>query len=196
MIQREKRHDAAMIVLHEIYGVNRFIRDVCRGYEQEGFDVYCPDLLQGNCFSYDETDEAYRYFSQQVGLGISKSVEQLLEQLKRQYRKVFLTGFSAGATIAWKCCENTLCDGIIGFYGSRIRDYSAMQPQCPVLLLFAKQDSFDVDRLLLKLRGKPHLELQTIPAGHGFLDPNQNAFDPAIAQAADMLVRAFCSRLA
>lgn len=194
MVQREKRHDAAMIVLHEIYGVNRFIQDVCKEYEQQGFDVYCPNLLYGNCFPYDKEEEAYRYFNKQVGFGISKCVEQLLEQLKRQYQRVFITGFSVGATIAWKCCANTLCDGVIGFYGSRIRDYCEIQPQCPVLLLFAKQDSFDVDWLLSMLQGKPHLELQTIPACHGFLDPHQNTFDPAGAKMADTLVHAFWDR--
>ncbi len=39
-----KNSTAALLVLHEIYGVNRHILDLCAGYHALGFDVYCPNL--------------------------------------------------------------------------------------------------------------------------------------------------------
>ena len=36
----------ALIVLHEIYGVNNFIEDVCTRYHRLGFDVYRNNLLK------------------------------------------------------------------------------------------------------------------------------------------------------
>lgn len=79
-------------------------------------------------------------FNREVGFACYQTIVAQLRQLKQTYRQVFIMGFSVGATIAWRCSETPWCDGIIGCYGSRIRDYLELQPACPVLLLFAEQD--------------------------------------------------------
>jgi len=72
MIKKISNNKKAVIILHEIYGINRFIKDVCSEYHILGFDLY-------------------------------KEVEQLVEKAKFTYDKVFIIGFSVGATIAWRC---------------------------------------------------------------------------------------------
>ncbi|SET52294.1 Dienelactone hydrolase family protein [Enterococcus malodoratus] len=44
-----KGSENAVIILHEIYGLNQFILDVCNQYSEKGYDVFCPDLLGNNC---------------------------------------------------------------------------------------------------------------------------------------------------
>ncbi|MGV8905417.1 MAG: dienelactone hydrolase family protein [Acetobacterium sp.] len=42
--------DSAIIILHEIYGINPHIASVCNTYFSKGYDVYCPnwlDILSG-----------------------------------------------------------------------------------------------------------------------------------------------------
>ncbi|MGG4152423.1 hypothetical protein [Peribacillus muralis] len=56
--------------------------------------------------------------------------------------RMFTNKFSAtgtGAIVAWMCSEEECVDGIAGFYGSPIRNYSELVPQYPVLLFFALQ---------------------------------------------------------
>lgn len=48
-----KNNKNALIVLHEIYGVNKFIEDVCVQYQKQDFDAYCPNLLDKECYSYE-----------------------------------------------------------------------------------------------------------------------------------------------
>lgn len=191
MIEKITNHKNALIILHEIYGVNRFMEDVCTTYHMQGFDVFCPDMLQRKCFSYSEATEAYHYFINSIGFDYYKEMEQFIERIKLTYDKVFILGFSVGATIAWRCCENVRCDGIICCYGSRIRDYSLLQPCCPLLLLFATQDSFDVDSVINKLRKKSDIEMHKLKASHGFMDTYSKFFNKEQAQIAKDYIREF-----
>ena len=99
-----------------------------------------------------------------------KKISNFVTQLKDKYDNVFIIGFSVGATIAWRCCENPLCSGIAACYGSRIRDYTNLNPACPTLLLFAKEDSFDVHAMVCQLQNKQQLSIMEFDAEHGFLD--------------------------
>lgn len=177
MIEKRNHNKSALIILHEIYGINKFIEQVCLDYHWLGYDVFCPDMLLREPFSYEDVLTAYSFFMEQAGFGFYKKVEDMIVELKQKYEKVFLLGFSVGATIAWRCSENRSCDGIICCYGSRIRDYLSLQPECPVLLLFAKQDSFDVENVIEVLQGKPMAQVYKLGASHGFMDSYSQNFD-------------------
>lgn len=164
---------------------------ICAEYHMLGFDVFCPDMLGQKCFLYSEASDAYRYFINEVGFDYYKEIEQLIETRKLTYDKVFVIGFSVGATIAWRCCENLKCDGIICCYGSRIRDYLQLEPCCPVQLLFAEQDSFDVDSVMMKLREKSNVELHKLKASHGFMDQYSTHFNLEQTQISKALIRSF-----
>jgi dienelactone hydrolase len=161
----------AIIILHEIYGINQHIKQICRYYAEQKYDVYCPNLFKANVsFRYEESEVAYRNFNENVGFDAFQQINELIDELKNQYQKIFLIGFSVGATIAWHCSEHGKCDGIIGYYGSRIRDYISVTPSCPALLLFASQDSFDVYDVVEKINTKGNVSAQTLDGCHGFAD--------------------------
>ncbi|WKY46239.1 dienelactone hydrolase family protein [Eubacteriaceae bacterium ES2] len=104
-------------------------------------------------------------------------------------------GFSVGATIAWRCSISDFCDGIIGFYGSRIRNYLEIEPVCPTLLLFADQDSFDVDAITTKLGAFQKVRTLSFSAKHGFMDQYSTHFDEKSAIKAKRLVGEFLNLL-
>lgn len=161
----------AIIVLHEIYGINGFIDDVCKSYNKKGYDVYCPEIMKRSApFDYSQREDAYQYFNEKIGFEVFHEVNKLIHQLKIKYDKVFLIGFSIGATIAFRCTENVNCDGMIGYYGSRIRDYLEVVPECPVLLLFAKEDFFDVERVVEIVGQKQNVIVEILEGKHGFMD--------------------------
>lgn len=170
MDRKSENSKQAIIVLHEIYGVNQFIKDQCQQFTEAGYDVFCPNLINKLPYSYDESIEAYDYFMKNVGFEVYKEISDFVNKLKDKYESIFIIGFSIGATIAWRCCENTLCSGIVACYGSRIRDYTYLNPTCPTLLLFAKEDSFDVHTIVCQLGDKQNLSIIEFDAKHGFLD--------------------------
>ena len=167
------------------------IKEQCRKYREAGFEVFCPDLLGRPPFLYEEANVAYDFFVQKVGFQVYEKINKMIFQLKEGYDKVFLIGFSVGATIAWRCCENTLCSGIVACYGSRIRDYTNLCPSCPTFLLFAKEDSFQVSETISELKGTPNLLLAEMEAKHGFMDLYSENYEHQIAEAADKTITEF-----
>ena len=162
----------AIIILHEIYGINSFILEKCQKYHSEGYDIYCPNLISKQAFDYNEAQAAYHHFVNNVGFDIHEKIMVLIQKLKLMYKRVFVIGFSVGATIAWRCSESTHCDGVICCYGSRIRDYISVEPKCRSLLIFAEKDSINAYELMEKLEKKKQLQLYILNANHGFCDNN------------------------
>ncbi|QHI71643.1 dienelactone hydrolase family protein [Aminipila terrae] len=178
MLKYINHNQMACIVLHEIYGINDFIRNICLQYHQEGADVYCPDLLKKEShFHYGEAAEAYSYFTSEIGFEVYRDILDLIKELKESYERVVVIGFSIGATIAWRCCQSSYCDAVVACYGSRIRDYLHLEPKCKTYLMFAEMDSFDVDFVCKELLKKQNTEILRINAHHGFLDKYSASFD-------------------
>ncbi|WP_077735500.1 dienelactone hydrolase family protein [Bacillus sonorensis] len=186
MIHILKNSEQAMIVLHEIYGINRHMEDVCRSLSHRGFDVICPNLLnQEKPFDYMEEKAAYLHFMENVGFaGAARKIKALICHLKDQYQKIILVGFSVGATLAWLCSEEKHVSGVVGYYGSRIRDYLDISPACPAMLFFPeKEKSFDVDEIIAVLEAKS-VKAFKLKGAHGFSDPysvNYNSDSSQIA---------------
>lgn len=183
-----------IIVLHEIYGINEFIESTCKKIKQMGFDVYCPNMIGCSPFLYRESQQAYENFINYVGFDIYEKISNLVCELKKKYEKVFILGFSIGATLAWRCCTTSQCDGVVGCYGSRIRNYTNVIPACPTILIFAREDSFDVDTLIFQLQGKPYLEIYELNAKHGFIDSFSQNFNEQQSRYAERLITDFLSK--
>lgn len=184
MIYINKNADTAIIVIHEIYGVNQHMKDMCAALAEQNFNVICPNLLdQEITFDYTQEDFTYKDFMEKVGFAnASRKVFYLLSNIKNQYKKVFIVGFSVGATIAWLCSEEKGLSGVVGYYGSRIRDYVEISPQCPTMLFFPKEEkSFSIDELISKLN-KDHIEVHKFNGQHGFSDLYSSKYNEEAAQ--------------
>lgn len=190
--------NSVIIVLHEIYGINQHIKLVCEKFSIAGYDIICPNLINlDQPFNYALQDEAYHHFMNKIGFDLAfKQVKQLIIQAKKQYSYVFLLDYSIGATIAWLCSnEDNLCDGIIGYYGSRIRDYINITPKCPVLLIFPTEEkSFNVKELVISLK-KWNIDVHILRGNHGFSDPFSKNFCIQSFEAARILVDSFLKKV-
>jgi dienelactone hydrolase len=189
MISIQKRSDTAIIVLHEIYGVNQHMQYICKLLSEYDFDVFCPNLLkQEMAFDYSEEEKAYRNFMEDLGFEDTLvKIKNLLLGIREKYKNVYLIGFSVGATVAWLCSEEKLVDGIIGYYGSRIRNYMELSPQCPTLLIFPDEEkSFKVNELVAVLDGKQNVEVHQFSGQHGFSDPFSSKYNEQSAKKAFM----------
>lgn len=212
MLNYHNGSDTLIVVLHEIYGINDHIADVCRALADSGYDVICPDLLDGRpAFDYAKEDEAYRYFMNFIGLeAAAKRVTFLLRQEESRYKHVIMLGYSVGATVAWLSGVYSVkgddsfhfggrfinCSGMICYYGSRIRDYTDVALKCPALLFFAEEEkSFDPAELKNELAGIEQTEIHILPGKHGFGDPYSEHYNEISAGEADRLAQDFIRRI-
>ena len=163
-------------MLHEIYGINQHIINICLDLSKEQVDVFAPNMLQSETmFNYDQENLAYDNFFNYVGFDRAfNQINTLLFNLRKRYNRIFVVGFSVGATIAWLCSkEQNLCNAVIGFYGSRIRDYLEVNPSCPVLLFFPTQEvSFNVSNLVGLINTKDMVFAKQLNGQHGFANPS------------------------
>ena len=193
MLTHNNDSDTVIIVLHEIYGINEHIVNVCEKLSKYKYDVIAPNLLNGRGpFSYDQEMVAYNYFMNSIGIESAfNQVKEVLHNVRANYKKVYVLGYSVGATLAWLCSETGLCNFNIGFYGSRIRDYLEIEPKCPVLLLFPTEEiAFDVDDLTVKLNCLDNTKVIKIYGKHGFANQfskNYNNKSALIASKAILL---------
>lgn len=186
MLHIQKDSDTVIIVIHEIYGLNEHMQGFCESLSNQGFDVICPNLLDRETpFDYSQEDAAYRHFMENVGFtGALHKIKDILSDVQAEYQKIFILGFSAGATVAWLCSEDECVDGMVGYYGSRIRNYVELTPQCPTLLFFPQEESaFNVDELILALEIK-NIEVHKFNGKHGFSDPYSSKYHVESAQNA------------
>ncbi len=109
-----------------------------------------PNLLEdGEVYRLQEEKTAYEQFTKHERM---KTGETIIQSLIRQHagRRIFVIGFSAGATIAWKCDSMPEVSGAVCYYGSRIRDSLDHVPVCPVLLFSLHMSR----RLMLRFSSK------------------------------------------
>ncbi|WP_420539717.1 dienelactone hydrolase family protein [Paenibacillus polymyxa] len=173
MISIDKKSDTLIVELHEIYGINQHIQNYCSLLSDEGYDVICPNLIgKETPFDYSQEEAAYAHFIKNIGFErASYHIESLLLSIQTRYKKVFIVGFSIGATIAWLCSKEKYVDGIVGYYGSRIRNYLEITPHCPTLLFFPQEEiSFNVDELISALDNH-NIRVHKFSGQHGFSDP-------------------------
>lgn len=175
-----------IIVIHEIYGINQHMEDFCDLLSTQGFDVICPNLLEREQpFTYSEEEIAYHHFMTNVGFSEAvQKIKNLLFDVKNNYEKIYLIGFSVGATVAWLCSEDDCLDGVVAYYGSRIRNYLQIVPLCPTVLFFPEEEqSFNVDQLISNLDQK-NTEIHKFNGQHGFSDPYSAKFNETSFQHA------------
>jgi dienelactone hydrolase len=211
MLSYRNNSDTLIVVLHEIYGINDHIAGVCQSLADSGYDVVCPDLLDGKPpYDYAREEEAYQYFMNFEGFESSaKRITFLVRQEEYAYRRIFLLGYSAGATIAWLCGADSVkpggvqyggslikCSGVICYYGSRIRDYMEIIPKGPTLLLFPEDEkSFDPYELQKELKKKEKAEVHILEGKHGFADPYSANYHEASAREARRITEDFLERI-
>lgn len=180
MLSHYNNSNICVLVLHEIYGINQHIKTVCERLSNYKFDVICPNLLQEEKhYSYSNEKDAYQNFKENIGFSVAtRKVKELLHEIRDKYETIVIVGFSIGATIAWLCSNNKkLCNIVIGYYGSRIRDYTDIVPECPTMLFFPrKEKSFDILNLLEQIRNKKNTKIYQFQADHGFSDPYSSKY--------------------
>ena len=194
-----KKSNKAILLIHEIYGVNDHMKFMKEKLCKLEADIICPNLLSEDVsYSYEEEGMAYQNFVQNIGIDEgSRQITNMLIQLKQEYEEVGVIGFSVGATISWLCSENNLCSFVIGCYGSRIRDYVNRSPVCPTLLIFpAEEQTFDVDCLINSLEQKrePLLEIRKFYGVHGFMNPFSQTFHKESADQAFQTISDFLEK--
>jgi carboxymethylenebutenolidase len=134
---------AAVILIHEWWGINDHIRDLAGRYAKEGYLCIAPDLFRGQVAK--TTEEASKLMQ---GLAIDDGLETIaatIAKAKSTYnvRKVGITGYCMGGTFALRAaCELSELAAAAPFYGDIPEEKVLKQLKVPTLFIAGTRDAW------------------------------------------------------
>ena len=185
-------HGPGVIVLHEAWGLDGWVRGVCARLAREGFAALAPDLFDGR-LAHD-LDEARALSGEldakRVVEDLGGAVHALLSHDAADGPRVGVLGFCMGGHFALLAgCASRRVGAVVDFYGLFPTPPLDLAPlAAPVLAIFAEHDEFipaaSIDGLRRDLRagGKRADVLVQRGARHGFMnDTRPDRFDATAA---------------
>jgi carboxymethylenebutenolidase len=189
----ENPNGNAVVILQEIFGVNRHIRDVADDYAREGFLAIAPALFDrvqpGMELGYRPEDiQNGLRMATTVGVenattDVAAAIDHVAKEVGQ--KRVGVVGYCWGGTLAWLAATRLEPGAAVGYYGGQIAKYAAEQPECPVMLHFGKLDQHIPEDEIAKIRrNHPGVTIFMYDAGHGFNTEPRESFEPNSARAA------------
>ena len=192
---------AAIVILQEIFGVNRHIRELCDAFAQRGFSVISPALFdrvrKGVELGYGNEDvETGRALRAQIPCNATLLDVQSAIDAVADDGPVAVMGFCWGGSMSFlAACRLKGLACAVSYYGAQTMPFIHEQPRVPVLMHFGEFDPriSQADRETTR-RLHPEIEMHVFPADHGFNCDHRQAYDAASAQCAEELALAFIHR--
>ena len=198
---------AAVIVIPEIFGVNRGIRAKCDQWAQKGYLAVAPDIFwrfaEGEELDPDVPEQfqkALENMGKFQGDACIRDIEALIHHLKRNdgCRKVGLVGFCLGGFIAYTAAARTDIDASVGYYGVSIDQHLGESHAIanPLMLHIAGADHFVTPEAQAKIHqtldAHSRVTLHDYPGlDHGFAAEMGNRRNEEGAALADSRTEAF-----
>lgn len=195
-----------IVVIQEIFGVNKVMRDLCDGYAKQGYFAVCPDLfwrirpgVQLTDKTKEEWDQAFALMNQflpQFEKGIA-DLAAAMGHLRAQpgaTGKAGCVGYCLGGSLAYaiSCNPAVDSDASVGFYPVQIDDYLpyAVNIRKPAMFHIAEKDDFCPPASQAKIKealGKiAHVAVHSYPGvNHAFARAGGGNYDRAAADLAN-----------
>lgn len=184
-----------LLLLQEIFGINKNIRAVADYHAEEGYVVLAPDLFwrlkRGVELGHTEADLAkafdlYGRFNVEQGV---RDIADALHVLKARHEctgKVGALGFCLGGLLAYLAAARTDVACAVGYYGVGIEKHLGEKPRCPIVLHFGEVDRFVPlearNAVASALAGQRGAQVFVYPGcDHAFANPERPSFDKSAA---------------
>jgi carboxymethylenebutenolidase len=191
-----------VLLIQEIFGVNKVMRDLADGFAAQGYTVLCPDLFwrqEPGIQISDKTEAEWtRAFQLYQGFDEAKGVDDLkatlahLRELPSCTGKVGSVGYCLGGKLAYLMATRSDADCNVGYYGVGIEKAldEAARIRKPLMLHIAEKDQFCPPEAQAQIKaalGKnPLVTLHLYPGmDHAFARVGGQHYDKAAADTAN-----------
>jgi len=194
-----KKPTPVVLVIHEIFGLSDWVRELCDELAAEGYIAIAPDLLSGKAGestashgSVDDVRKAVSGLPQEQVAEDLKAVTSYVSKLPSANGKLAVAGFCWGGAKTWLAMTtNPSFKAGFCFYGIADNSLDLSKINAPVYGFYAEKDarvgSTIADTIRrMKEAGKKFEPVTYANAGHGFMrageEPNA---EPANTEARD-----------
>lgn len=191
-----------IVVIQEIFGINKVVRDIADGFAARGYFALAPDLfwrLEPRVQLTDKTDAEWKRafdlmtrFNPDSGV---KDIQATIAHLRGNdgaTGKVGAVGYCLGGLLAYLTAARTDVDASVGYYGVNIGQNldEAKNIKNPLMLHIAEKDQYVKPEAQKKiaeaLKGNPHVTLHFYPQmDHAFAREGGAHYDKACADLAN-----------
>ncbi len=198
-----------IVVIQEIFGVNKVMRDLCDGLAGQGYMALCPDLFWRIEPGIDITDQSEAEWKQAFDLfgkfDVDKGVKDIAATIRTlrplSSGKVGAVGYCLGGQLAYLAACHTSADASVGYYGVNIQNRldDATGIKKPLMLHIAGKDEFvppeAQEAVVAGLRDNSHVTIHRYPQmDHAFARPGGAHYDKATADEANDRTLKFFAR--
>ena len=195
-----------IVVIQEIFGVNKVMRDIADGLASQGYVALCPDLFwrqEPGIQITDQTEaewarafELFNGFDLDKGVDDLESTIQALRAVPGCTGKVGTMGFCLGGRLAFLTATRTSADAAVGYYGVMLTDHLDETLKAPVMLHVATEDEFvpkdQQAAVHAALDGKPKVTIHDYEGqNHAFVRVGGKHYDKTSADLAQERTLAF-----
>ena len=198
-----------IVVIQEIFGVNKVMRDLCDWLAGEGYVALCPDLFWRIEPGIDITDQTEAEWKKAFDLfgkfDVDKGVKDIAATIATlrplTSGKVGAVGYCLGGQLAYLTACHTDGDASVGYYGVNIQNRlaDAKGIKQPLMLHIAGKDEFvpaeAQEQVVAGLRDNPLVTIHRYPEmDHAFARPGGAHYDKKTADEANDRTLKFFAR--
>ncbi|MBU0800777.1 MAG: dienelactone hydrolase family protein [Alphaproteobacteria bacterium] len=199
-----------VIVIQEIFGVNKVMRDICDDLAQQGFIAVCPDLfwrIEPGIQLTDRSEaewkrafELFNLFDVDQGVEDLRATEHVFKGHAQSTGQVGCLGYCLGGKLAYLMAARTNIDCAVSYYGVGIDQLLGETDNIkrPLLMHIAAEDKFlpkDAQSKIVAAMEKNYNVTSHVYDGvdHAFARVGGDHYDAAAAEKANARTRAFLS---
>jgi carboxymethylenebutenolidase len=192
----------AVVVLHEVFGVNADIRKTCDELGEQGFVAVAPDLFwrQEPGVDLSVTSEPdwhhglrlYQAYDRDTGVKDIKDTLDAVAKLPDSAGKIGVQGYCFGALMTFLTAVRCRVDAAVAYHGADTEKYlgEADKLRAPLLMHLAEEDEFISKtaqaQIKTALASKPNATIYSYPGQrHAFARHNGAHYDAAAAALAN-----------
>jgi len=177
-----------IVVIQEIFGVNRHIRAVADQYAAAGYLTIAPalfDRVEPNVdVPYTDRERAFGYLKAMDNDKAVLDVEAAVAKM-RAAGKVGVVGYCWGGTLSFLAAARLKIDAAVAYYGGGIHNLLAEKPRVPVMFHFGEKDGHIPLTAVEAIKAAcPEGIFHLYPAEHGFNCTDRASFEPASSKLA------------
>jgi len=205
----EKGSGPGLIILHEIFGVSSYIKNICNHYSSLGYVVLCPNLfgnetsLQSNLESnWDLAKKLYNNFNVDSGLRDVFAVLAHIRKMKECNGSVGSIGFGLGSRLSYLMSTRSDINCSVSYYGVGIDGFldEIHDIRSPFMIHIGEKDKLVPNtvrkKLIKKLSLNKAIETCLYPmAEHSFARNDSPLYNEIYAKQANEKTELFLKNL-
>jgi carboxymethylenebutenolidase len=172
-----------VVVIHEVWGVNSWVRSVVDRYAAQGYLAVAPAMFDRVSYGYESENYGadqfvvIREMMTSFDLGTAMLDVAAAVSAAAEGGKVGITGFCFGGRVTWRAAHQGL--GIAagsGYYGGGVPGYIDLAPAIPLEMHYGDRDKgIPLEQIEALKERYPEVGIYLYSADHGFCNSDRPA---------------------